>query len=447
MLLLILGTLCFLVTGPYRAWHWSYDFVSVYCGSRCLLYGCNPYDMAAVEQQYTLSGGTDPHFHSQAWRHSQPPVYPPSTFVAMIPFALLELPAAQDLWIVINTLLLVAAVFYFISSVSDSYRWLANLFGAFFLGISPGTLHWGNPALLAISLLILSCSLYRRERMPVLAAGLLCVSLALKPQIGGLVALFLLAEKAHRRSAAAAIATAVALLLIGAATLQSRPQSEHWLTDMRTNAVDSFLPGHVNDPASPFGFEVNIESAVVVVSPGPMITKIVTYGFLVILAASLGYCIAKFRPSFGLNGLLLGSIVVFSIIAVYHRRFDMPLLFLTLPSLIGIFAWRQIVGVTALALTLLAGFPVESLINPWLMTHHPAILQSILDHKVLFLLLLRQQNLALIVLFCLYLAAIYSTGIRHPKSSDNHELFIGRVRRGHPAMELSDSYFVARRIS
>ncbi len=222
MLLLILGTLCFLVTGPYRAWHWSYDFVSVYCGSRCLLYGCNPYDMAAVEQQYTLSGGTDPHFHSQAWRHSQPPVYPPSTFVAMIPFALLELPAAQDLWIVINTLLLVAAVFYFISSVSDSYRWLANLFGAFFLGISPGTLHWGNPALLAISLLILSCSLYRRERMPVLAAGLLCVSLALKPQIGGVGgAISTGGESTSRRSAAAAIATAVALLLIGAATLQS----------------------------------------------------------------------------------------------------------------------------------------------------------------------------------------------------------------------------------
>jgi len=365
----------------------------------------------------------------------------------MIPFALLRLPAAQYLWIVLNALLFAAAVFYFISSFSESDRWLANLVGAFFLGTSPGTLHWGNPALLAISLLIFSYALYRRERMPVLAACLLCLSLALKPQIGGLVALLLLADKACRRSVAAAITASVVLLLVGAATLQLRPQSEHWFADMRTNVADSFLPGHVNDPASPFGFEVNIEPAVVVVSPGPTTTKVVTYGIIAILLASLGYCVARFRPGFGMNGLLFGAIVVFSLIPVYHRRTDLPLLLLTLPSLIGIFARRQSLGVTALALTLLAGFPFESPINPWLMAHHPAMVQSILDHKILFLLLLRQQNLALIALFCLYLAAICFTGLRSQMNSENYMPVIGRVREEYPATGLFDSSFPAHRTS
>jgi hypothetical protein len=365
--------------------------------------------MSALEQQYTLSGGSDPHFLSQAWQHSQPPVYPPSTFVAMTPFALLKLPAAQDFWIVLNALLFVAAVFYFISSFSEPDRWLANLLGAFFLGISPGTLHWGNPALLALSLLILSYAMYRHGRMPVMAACLLCLSIAFKPQIGGLVALFLLIDKTHRRSVAAAIAAAVSLVLIGAATLQLRPQSQHWFADMRANVVGSFLPDHVNDPASPFGYEVNIEPAVVVLSPGPATTKIVTYGILAIFMVTLAYCVARFRPNFELNGLLFGAIVVFSLMLIYHRRSDLPLLLLTLPSIICILARRQILGLTVVALTLLASFPIVSLINPWLMTRHPAILASILDHKVLFLLFLRQQNLALMVLFCLYLRAICTT--------------------------------------
>jgi hypothetical protein len=262
--------------------------------------------------------------------------------------------------------------------------------------------------------------------MPSLAACLLCLSLALKPQIGGLVALYLLLDRTHRCSVAAAIAAAVAFLLIGAATLQSRPDSKHWFADMRANVADSFLPGNVNDPAAPFGYEVNLEPAVAVVSPWPMTTKAVTYGILATLAAGLFYCIARFRPGFGSNSLLFGAIVVFSLLLIYHRRTDLSLLLLTLPSLICIFAKRQSLGVTAVVLTLLAGFPIESFINPWLITH-PAILQGILSHKILFLLVLRQQNLALIALFCSYLAAMRFTGLPHPESSDNHEVFIGRV--------------------
>ena len=419
-LLLYAAALYFTIFGGMRAWNWSYDFLTVYCGTKCVLNGCNPYDANALEQQYTLSGGSNPYIHTKDWRYGQPPVYPPSTFVALIPIGLLGLPAAQDLWFCLNAALMLVAVWFVLSSYRGPHPWMANLLAAFFLYNSLVLLVWGQPACFAISLLIISCTLYRRGQHRILATCLLCLSLAVKPQIGALIALYLLLDKANRRYVAAAIAGSVAILLIGAATLQHNPQSKTWLADMRSNIADTLLPGHINDPASPTGWEVNVEPAVTAVSPGATVTKAVTYTILAILFGLWSMGAARVTPELRSNILLFGTIVAFSMLPIYHRRTDTSLLLLTIPSLLFIFARRRILGLVMAALTILASSPIQSMINAWLMTHHPAIRLQILANKLLVLLILRQENIAMLLLVCLYLVAIFTIRIQDGSASGDN---------------------------
>jgi hypothetical protein len=64
------------------------------------------------------------------------------------------------------------------------------------------------------------------------------------------------------------------------------------------------------------------------------------------------------------------------------------------------------------ALTVLATISVQYRVQDYLLQH--AQFQSILKNKFLFVLLLRQQNLELLILFCLYLVAIVSIRFTAP---------------------------------
>src|SRR5271156_977094 len=94
-LILGISALVFLVVGERRAFLYSDDFVPVYTGARCLLHDCNPYDTLRLENQFFQAGGrTD---ELPPWEIDMP-VYPPSTFLALSPLALLSYPQARLLW-------------------------------------------------------------------------------------------------------------------------------------------------------------------------------------------------------------------------------------------------------------------------------------------------------------------------------------------------------------
>lgn len=421
---LCLAILYLLVAGLHRGWHRGYDFISVYAGSRSLLHGANPYDMSAIETQYALSGGSDPHFRPYGnWRQIEPPVYPPSTYVAIAPFGLLRLPLAKDAWLILNAGLFVAAVLYLVSLCSGPLNWAANLLAAFFLCSAKDLLSAGNLAILAVSALIFSCILYWRGRRPVLAGCLLCLSLAVKPQIGGLIALYLLLGKVQRRSVTLAISGAVAFLLVGAVALQLNSQSQHWVQDLRANIKDTTLPGHINDPKTPTGWMVNIQPVSLAISSDPAVSNVITYGALAAMLVGLGWAFLKIYPDVASNPLLFSAIAVFTLLPFYHRRVDSALLLLTLPSILFILERRRIFGFVVAAFTILASFPLEGPFNKWLLAHHPAVYESILNHNVLFLALLRQENLALLTLFWLYISAAYVLGSERQASSDSLNVF------------------------
>ena len=81
------------------------------------------------------------------------------------------------------------------------------------------------------------------------AAFLLLLSLAVKPQIGGLIALYFVAQKIYWRYAAVALAGALALLALRESdALSLHPLSADWTSTLRANLSATLSPGGSADP-------------------------------------------------------------------------------------------------------------------------------------------------------------------------------------------------------
>ena len=91
---------------------------------------------------------------------------------------------------------------------------------------------------------------------------------------------------------------------------------------------------------------------------------------------------------------------------VYHRFYDTRLLLLSIPAIGILFQKRRLLGGLIALLTLLATISVQYRIQVFLL--QDAKWQNVLANKFLFILLLRQQNLEMLIPFCLYLVAMYS---------------------------------------
>jgi hypothetical protein len=79
---------------------------------------------------------------------------------------------------------------------------------------------------------------------------------------------------------------------------------------------------------------------------------------------------------------------------------------LSIPAVLIVFQRHRPLGTLIAVLTVLAGISVQYRVQIYLLQHSQW--QYVLAHKFLFIFLLRQQNLELLILFCLYLIAISS---------------------------------------
>ena len=209
-----------------------------------MLHGCNPYDTSQLEQQFYQAGGHAGELPS--WLIDVP-VYPPSTFLVLSPLALLPFPAARLLWFLLSGSLLVTAAGLILSVSPPPHRWLATALVSFFLITAGILLVLGQPAVFAISLVVIGSCLFLRGRLLRLSTLLFMLSLAVKPQIGGLIVLYFLVQKIHWRYAAVAMAGAGALLL-SACLVLGHPQSADWASTLRTNLSATLSPGGSADP-------------------------------------------------------------------------------------------------------------------------------------------------------------------------------------------------------
>ena len=86
-----------------------------------------------------------------------------------------------------------------------------------------------------------------------------------------------------------------------------------------------------------------------------------------------------------------------------------------------VFEKRRLLGALIAVLTVLATVSVQYRVQTYLLQHGQW--QSILANKFLFILLLRQQNLELLLLFSLYLVAMFSLRFSGPAAMDRDHLY------------------------
>ena len=74
------------------------------------------------------------------------------------------------------------------------------------------------------------------------------LSLAVKPQIGGFIVLYFLAQRIYWRYAAVALAGAGVILLCAGLILGHHPRSAGWVSTLRANLSATLSPGGSADP-------------------------------------------------------------------------------------------------------------------------------------------------------------------------------------------------------
>jgi Glycosyltransferase family 87 len=406
LLVLCFSALAFFAAGATRFVHASNDFVPVYTGARCLLHGCNPYVPAQLEQQFFQGGGHRDEIPS--WEIDVP-VYPPSTFLVLSPVGALSFPMARLLWFLLNGGLFVTAATLILSLCPKPYTWLATILVSIFLLTSPILLVLAQPALFAISLAVISIYLFLRGRLLPLAALVGMLSLAVKPQIGGLLLLCLLVRRIHWRHVAIAMGGALAILLCGSLILRHHPQSASWQTTLRDNLTATLAAGGSADPRpanqQAIG-DVNLQALTSIFLPDAKQFNAAAYLIFVTLGVAWLAAVLRLASDQESHLLALASLAVLTLLPVYHRFYDTRLLLLTVPAVVLIFKKHKTLGSIMSVFTVLAIVSVQYRVQAyWLRLEK---LPGILENKWLLIPMLRQQNLELLVLFCLYLAALRS---------------------------------------
>ncbi len=376
--------------------HAMHDFVAPYSGAGCLLLGCDPYDPAQVLQTFTAAGG-DNNDLSEQWSNT-PPVYPPSTLIELLPFTFLNYHRARIVWYLLSTLAFIVPFLLWAGMLAPPYRpWMA-LLGALLRESYAAAFaaEAGQTSFIALGLAVIALWCLIRRRYVV--AGMICLGagIGLKPQLAGIVVLYLILRPVFRGFAIRAAVIALALVVIGGVWVSLPAPSKKWWTELSQQAKMSQQPGAVNDPSTANRYApdiVNAQAASVLLTPDPSTYNLLAYllfaGLLIPFVIKAGRGADTNTQMFS----ALAAIACIGILPVYHRVYDLLILLLTFPSLICLFVQhRKLRWVAALA-TFVALIPAS------MVGRFPRL--------VAFNFVWHFQSLAVIALAVTWLAALY----------------------------------------
>lgn len=243
----------FALRGPLRTrTDYVNDFASPYVSARLWMAHQNPYAVSAFFPTWHAAGAPlGPVYANPSNIRS---VYPPSSIVALIPFALLPWPVASKALLLLSVALYLTALILLASFVpGDWSQPVKPLFLTFGLALAPvhSTIHVSNVACLAASLLFIAIYLIlhtptfsdRNPAATAFVAALIAYSLCLKPTLAPLILVYLLWARLWR--------TLVITLYYGMAlsAFSLYPlfrQGQAWLIDLRNNITFGHTSGSVD---------------------------------------------------------------------------------------------------------------------------------------------------------------------------------------------------------
>jgi hypothetical protein len=332
------------------------DFKTVYSSSKCLLDRCNPYDSADLRREYVKGhGDVSPASDLSAFRPYQA-LYPPSSLFWVLPFARLPWKPAVILWVTISGLLFAIAALLMADLCNYWTSPLPQALLGLFVATSSMLLTTAQPSALAISLCAIGVWTLVRNRAQTL--GIICfsLSLALKPQIGGLALIYFLLAGGSRIARVVTILLVAALFCIpGVLWAASVPAAAHWLHDMNANLAGSAIRGSINDPG-PTNYNAptvtDLRSVVAVFDDTPGVYNPVTWatvGFLLLIWAYVAW---RAPPSLEKDLLGVAAIACLCLLPIYHRHYDVRLLILTFPAVAMLIKRGRTAGVLAVLASL-----------------------------------------------------------------------------------------------
>jgi len=347
LLLFVLGSAMFVAVG-YLCEHFfassMVDFRSVYYPARCLLQHSDPYRQSDLLRVFQAEQGDYASTPEGLRRVAMLDVYPPTTLLLAIPFAMLPWGPAHLLWMILTaTCFILAAYLMWDLGARDAPVISGGLMCLFLIG-NELLLEIGNPAGIAVSLCVIAVWCFLRGRF--VPAGVLCLalSLAAKPHVTGLVWLyFLLAGGLNRKRALQTLAMTVVLVL--PAVLWSSHVAPHWVAELETNLQIASAHGNASDPG-PAGVDPGFHGAIVislqtvfsVFRDDPHFYNLVTYLLCAPLLIVWALTTLTKRFSQERAWLALAAIGALSMLPLYHRLHDASLLLLAFPAFAALWA-------------------------------------------------------------------------------------------------------------
>ncbi len=352
-----------------------HDFIGGYYSARCLVHHGDPYNPNDVLRVYRAEGGehslSSPITRDIITRY----LYPPSTFVATVPFALMPWSVAHLLWAILSSCSLIIAAFLAWDLSAQDAPVLAGAMIGYLLANSYVIVVLSNPAELVIGLCVIGVWCFIRERFVLIGILCLALSLAIKPQVSILIWFyFLLAGPVFRKRALQTLL--VAAVVSVPFVLWVWDAAPHWNDELHANLVYFSVHGGVTDPG-PSSKTANdlVELQVIVsrFSDRPIVYNLVSYLILApLFLAWLGITI-RTRVSHVKTMYALAAIAPLSMLPIYHHFYDTKLLMLTIPAFALLWARRDRISWIALALTAGAFFITGDISHRLIMQSIPSL--------------------------------------------------------------------------
>jgi hypothetical protein len=348
-------------------------FPGIYFGTKCLMQGCDPYQVNQLQRVYQAEGFQISSESVERRQSVSLYVNLPTTSLFVAPLTLLPLAWAQAIWLflVVGSFLLAALLMWRLGE--DDGPGVSLLLTFIVLANCEIIFSGGNTAGLVVGLCVIAVWCLLKERFVFLGIICLASSLAIKPHDVGLIWLyFLLAGRVQRIRALKAGALALALGLIGA--MWASHVAPHWVPELRSNLATISAHGGINEPGptsigvgSP-DMIIDLQTFVSIFRDDSHFYNPVTYAVCGAILLAWLIVLIRSRPSSENALFALVSVTALSMLVTYHRSYDAKLLLLSVPACAilwaeaGTLAWVALV-ISGMGVLFIGDLPLTILMH------------------------------------------------------------------------------------
>ena len=328
--------------------HRMIDFKAVYYGARCLLQHRDPYRQSELQSVYLAEEHDHTPELSQLSGIVTICVNLPTVFIFIAPLAMLPWGPAHMLWMAMTGAGLTIAAFLMWSVGAKRAPGVSVFLACMVLANCEYIFAAGNTAGIVVSLCLVGAWCFLQERLAAVGVICLAISLAVKPQVAGLVWFyFLLAGGICRKRALQTLAVTLVFL---AAVVWTSSVAPRWMQELHSNLVETTAHGGLNDPELNRAGNrdpdpvIDMQAVVGAFRDNPQFYNPVTY--LICGPLLLVWILVTLRShsSPATAWLALAAVAALSLLPVYHRHHDAKLLLLTVPACALLWAEGGLVG-------------------------------------------------------------------------------------------------------